>query len=230
MKEHILIADDEKEILSLLRLYLENSGYRVSEASDGETACSLIRNGGIDLAILDIMMPKMDGYAVIRRIREQDDLPIIVLSAKSETTDKIMGLGLGADDYIAKPFDGLEVVARVEACLRRLSRTKSESAPSEASLTVRDLTLDTEKRTAYKRGERVDLTAREFDLAELFLRSPGRVFSRDSLLDLVWGYDYQGDARTVDVHIRRLREKLEDDPASPSLIITKWGVGYYLAE
>ena len=125
MKEHILIADDEKEILSLLRLYLENSGYRVSEASDGETACSLIRNGGIDLAILDIMMPKMDGYAAIRRIREENALPIIVLSAKSETTDKIMGLGLGADDYIAKPFDGLEVVARVEACLRRLSRTKA---------------------------------------------------------------------------------------------------------
>ena len=187
--------------------------------------------GSYDLIILDLMMPGLDGLEACQRIRQTSTVPIIMLTARSEDADKLLGFESGADDYITKPFNILELKARIRALLRRAGITASQPGGQTGHiLEHKGLTLDTEKRTAYKRGERVDLTAREFDLAELFLRSPGRVFSRDSLLDLVWGYDYQGDARTVDVHIRRLREKLEDDPASPSLIITKWGVGYYLAE
>lgn len=227
MKEHILIADDEKEILSLLRLYLENAGYRVSEASDGNTAFSLMQKGGIDLAILDIMMPKMDGYALIRRIREKNDLPIIVLSARSETTDKIMGLGMGADDYIAKPFDGLEVIARVEACLRRLSRTKNESSLSKASLTVRDLTLDTNACVLIKNGVTIELTSIEYRILKLFMESPGRVFTKKQIYEAAWGEDYIVDGNNIMVYISKIRGKL-GERGGASYIRTIRGLGYKL--
>ncbi|HIQ86559.1 MAG TPA: response regulator transcription factor [Candidatus Scatomorpha gallistercoris] len=227
----ILVVDDEKLLVKGIKFNLENEGYTVECCYDGATAVQMAAQGSYDLIILDLMMPGLDGLEACQRIRQTSTVPIIMLTARSEDADKLLGFESGADDYITKPFNILELKARIRALLRRAGITASQPGGQTGHiLEHKGLTLDTEKRTAYKRGERVDLTAREFDLAELFLRSPGRVFSRDSLLDLVWGYDYQGDARTVDVHIRRLREKLEDDPASPSLIITKWGVGYYLAE
>ena len=227
MKEHILIADDEKEILSLLRLYLENAGYQVSEASDGETAYTLIQTGGIDLAILDVMMPKLDGYALIRRIRAHSDLPIIVLSARSETTDKIMGLGLGADDYIAKPFDGLEVIARVEACLRRLSRTKVSPSPAPSLLTVRDLTLDTSACVLIKDGTSIELTSIEYRILKLFMESPGRVFTKKQIYEAAWGDDYVVDDNHIMVYISKIREKL-GERSGASYIRTIRGLGYKL--
>ncbi len=227
MKEHILIADDEKEILSLLRLYLENAGYQVSEASDGETAYTLIQTGGIDLAILDVMMPKLDGYALIRRIRAHSDLPIIVLSARSETTDKIMGLGLGADDYIAKPFDGLEVIARVEACLRRLSRTKVSPSPAPSLLTVRDLTLDTSACVLIKDGTSIELTSIEYRILKLFMESPGRVFTKKQIYEAAWGDDYVVDDNNIMVYISKIREKL-GERSGASYIRTIRGLGYKL--
>ena len=227
MKEHILIADDEKEILSLLRLYLENAGYQVSEASDGETAYTLIQTGGIDLAILDVMMPKLDGYALIRRIRANSDLPIIVLSARSETTDKIMGLGLGADDYIAKPFDGLEVIARVEACLRRLSRTKVSPSPAPSLLTVRDLTLDTSACVLIKDGTSIELTSIEYRILKLFMESPGRVFTKKQIYETAWGDDYVVDDNNIMVYISKIREKL-GERSGASYIRTIRGLGYKL--
>ena len=227
----ILVVDDEKLLVKGIKFNLENEGYTVECCYDGATAVQMAAQGSYDLIILDLMMPGLDGLESCQRIRQTSTVPIIMLTARSEDADKLLGFESGADDYITKPFNILELKARIRALLRRAGITASQPGGQTGHiLEHKGLTLDTEKRTAYKRGERVDLTAREFDLAELFLRSPGRVFSRDSLLNLVWGYDYQGDARTVDVHIRRLREKLEDDPASPSLIITKWGVGYYLAE
>ncbi len=227
----ILVVDDEKLLVKGIKFNLENEGYTVECCYDGATAVQMAAQGSYDLIILDLMMPGLDGLEACQRIRQTSTVPIIMLTARSEDADKLLGFESGADDYITKPFNILELKARIRALLRRAGITASQPGGQTGHiLEHKGLTLDTEKRTAYKRGERVDLTAREFDLAELFLRSPGRVFSRDSLLDLVWGYEYQGDARTVDVHIRRLREKLEDDPASPSLIITKWGVGYYLAE
>lgn len=227
MKKHILIADDEKEILSLLRLYLENAGYQVSEASDGASAYTLIQTGSIDLAILDVMMPKLDGYTLIRRIREHSDLPIIVLSAKSETTDKIMGLGLGADDYIAKPFDGLEVIARVEACLRRLSRAKVSPSPAPSLLTVRDLTLDTSACVLIKDGTSVELTSIEYRILKLFMESPGRVFTKKQIYEAAWGDDYVVDDNNIMVYISKIREKL-GERSGASYIRTIRGLGYKL--
>ena len=228
----ILVVDDERVLVKGIKFNLESEGYQVEVGYDGEQAVELARSGAFDLIILDLMMPKIDGLQACMRIREFSNVPVIMLTARSEDADKIIGFECGADDYITKPFNILELKARIRALLRRAGIAAAQpGAQSSAHILEHGgVTLDTEKRTAYKHGRSIDLTAREFDLAELFLRSPGRVFSRDSLLDLVWGYDYQGDARTVDVHIRRLREKLEDNPASPSLIITKWGVGYYLAE
>ena len=227
----ILVVDDEKLLVKGIKFNLENEGYTVECCYDGATAMQMAAQGGYDLIILDLMMPGLDGLEACQRIRETSTVPIIMLTARSEDSDKLMGFESGADDYITKPFNILELKARIRALLRRAGIAAAQPGAKELHLLEHGgITLDTEKRTAYKSGGKVDLTAREFDLAELFMRSPGRVFSRDSLLDLVWGYDYQGDARTVDVHIRRLREKLEDDPASPKLIITKWGVGYYFAE
>ena len=224
----ILVVDDEKLLVKGIKFNLENEGYTVDACYDGETAVQLAASGDYSLIILDLMMPGLDGLEACQKIRGFSTVPIIMLTARSEDADKLLGLESGADDYVTKPFNILELKARIRALLRRASMPAA--GPSAAVLEKGGIEIDTEKRTARKNGSAVELTAREFDLIELFIRNPGKVYSRDNLLDLVWGYDYQGDARTVDVHIRRLREKLEDRPASPRLIITKWGVGYYFAE
>ena len=222
----ILVVDDEKVLVKGIKFNLENEGYQVEVGYDGEEAVELARSGSFDLIILDLMMPKIDGLQACMRIREFSSVPIIMLTARSEDTDKLIGFEYGADDYITKPFNILEVKARVRALLRRsgLAKPKGE----DVRLTAGHISLDPETRSAYKDGESVDLTAKEFDLMELLLRNPGRVYSRENLLNVVWGYEYLGDYRTVDVHVRRLREKLELDPANPEYILTKWGVGYYL--
>ena len=224
----ILVVDDEKLLVKGIKFNLENEGYDVDVCYDGATAVQMAAQGGYDLIILDLMMPGLDGLEACQRIRQTSTVPIIMLTAKSEDADKLLGFESGADDYITKPFNILELKARIRALLRRAGIAAAQpGAQSSAHILEHGgVTLDTEKRTAYKHGRSIDLTAREFDLAELFLRSPGRVFSRDSLLDLVWGYDYQGDARTVDVHIRRLREKLGEPARKPRWIKTVWGVGY----
>ena len=223
---NILVVDDEQVLVKGIKFNLENEGYEVSVGYDGETAVSLARTGDFDLIILDLMMPKLDGLAACMAIREFSTVPIIMLTAKGDDADKIMGLESGADDYVTKPFNILELKARIRAMLRR-SATQSKQQ-STAQLTRGHVRLDCEGRAAWKGEQSVELTAREFDLMELLMRNPGKVYSRESLLDLVWGYEYAGEERTVDVHIRRLREKLELDPANPELILTKWGVGYYL--
>ena len=224
----ILVVDDEKLLVKGIKFNLENEGYTVDACYDGESAVQLAASGDYSLIILDLMMPGLDGLEACQKIRGFSTVPIIMLTARSEDADKLLGFESGADDYVTKPVNILELKARIRALLRRASMPAA--GPSASVLERGGLEIDTEKRTARKNGVPVELTAREFDLIELFLRNPGKVYSRDNLLDLVWGYDYQGDGRTVDVHIRRLREKLEDRPASPRLIITKWGVGYYFAE
>lgn len=226
----ILVVDDEKLLVKGIKFNLENEGYQVDAAYDGAAAVELAAKGGYDLIILDLMMPKMDGLEACMAIREGSTVPIIMLTAKSEDTDKLIGFEYGADDYITKPFNILELKARVRALIRRSVMQAQGSGDDSARLTKDGLTLDTERRAAFRDGVEVDLTAREFDLAEMLMRNPGKVYSRENLLDLVWGFDYQGDIRTVDVHIRRLREKLERDPANPEHIFTKWGVGYFFKE
>lgn len=223
----ILVVDDEQVLVKGIKFNLEHEGYQVEVGYDGEQAVELAREGSFDLIILDLMMPKIDGLQACMRIREFSNVPIIMLTARSEDTDKIIGFEYGADDYITKPFNILEVKARIRALLRRAGAT--EQKQSENVLTVGHIKLDTGERSAWKSGVSVDLTAKEFDLMELLMRNPGRVFSRENLLNVVWGYEYIGDYRTVDVHVRRLREKLEIDPANPEYIRTKWGVGYYLS-
>ena len=181
-----------------------------------------------DLAILDVMLPDIDGFHICQKIRESYYFPVIMLTAKIADTDKIMGLTIGADDYITKPFNILELKARVRALLRRAGQT-AQKEKNANRLERGAIAIDVDQRAAWKNGQRVDLTAKEFDLIELFLRNPGRVYSRENLLNLVWGYEYIGEFRTVDVHVRRLREKLEPDPANPEYILTKWGVGYYFS-
>ena len=224
----ILVVDDEKLLVKGMKFNLENEGYEVDACYDGETAIEMAKANSYDLILLDIMMPKVDGLEACMRIRESSTVPIIMLTARSEDTDKLIGFEYGADDYITKPFNILELKARVRALLRRSAIKGAEDKSDK--LTRTHITIDTSRRVAEKNGEVVDLTAKEFNLAELLMRNPGKVFSRESLLNLVWGYDYQGDTRTVDVHIRRLREKLELTPAQPQYIITKWGVGYYFSE
>ena len=226
----ILVVDDEKLLVKGIKFNLENEGYQVDSCHDGLTAVQMARNEDYSLIILDLMMPGIDGLEACQQIREFSTVPIIMLTAKSEDADKLLGFESGADDYITKPFNILELRARIRALLRRASMPAASGGGSDSVLERGSISIDTSRRTARRDGVPVDLTAREFDVIELFMRNPGRVYSRDSLLDLVWGYDYQGDVRTVDVHIRRLREKLEQTPASPKLIITKWGVGYYFAE
>ena len=223
----ILVVDDEQVLVKGIKFNLEHEGYQVEVGYDGERAVELAREGSFDLIILDLMMPKIDGLQACMRIREFSNVPIIMLTARSEDTDKIIGFEYGADDYITKPFNILEVKARIRALLRRSGA--AEQKQSENVLTVGHIKLDTGERSAWKSGVSVELTAKEFDLMELLMRNPGRVFSRENLLNVVWGYEYIGDYRTVDVHVRRLREKLELDPANPEYIRTKWGVGYYLA-
>ena len=224
----ILVVDDEQVLVKGIKFNLEHEGYQVEVGYDGEQAVELAREGSFDLILLDLMMPKIDGLQACMRIREFSNVPIIMLTAKGEDTDKIMGFECGADDYITKPFNLLELKARVRALLRRSGAT--EQKKSETILTAGHIRLDTAARAAWRDGVSVELTAKEFDLMELLLRNPGRVYSRENLLNVVWGYEYIGDYRTVDVHVRRLREKLELDPANPEYILTKWGVGYYLAK
>ena len=230
----ILVVDDEKLLVKGIKFNLENEGYTVDTAYDGETAVNMAQEGDYALIILDLMMPKKDGLEACQEIRSFSTVPIIMLTARSEDADKLMGFESGADDYITKPFNILELKARVRALIRRSSLTTAAPAPAEPEppdvLRCGHIPLDEKRRGAYKNGQEVELTMKEFDLMLFLMKNPGKVFSREKLLDLVWGYDYLGDTRTVDVHIRRLREKLELNPAQPEHIITKWGVGYYLAE
>ena len=224
----ILVVDDERLLVKGIKFNLENEGYHVETGSDGEEAVELARGGRFDLIILDLMMPKIDGLQACMKIREFSNVPIIMLTAKGEDADKIMGFECGADDYITKPFNILEVKARIRALLRRAG-TATQQKKADNCLEHGAITLDLAQRVARRQGRAVELTAKEFDLMELLMRNPGRVYSRENLLNLVWGYEYVGEFRTVDVHIRRLREKLEPDPANPTHILTKWGVGYYLS-
>ena len=227
----ILVVDDEELLVKGIRFNLKNEGYEVDACYDGQTAVEMAATGAYGLILLDLMMPKLDGLSACMKIREFSTVPIIMLTAKGEDTDKLIGFEYGADDYITKPFNILELKARVRALLRRSSMQAADApAPSGGRVTRGFITLDTERRTAEVDGRVVDLTVKEYDLAELLMRNPGKVYSRENLLDIIWGYDYQGDIRTVDVHIRRLREKLERNPASPECIITKWGVGYYFKD
>lgn len=222
----ILVVDDERVLVKGIKFNLESEGYQVEVGYDGQDAVDLARSGAFDLIILDLMMPRIDGLQACMRIREFSNVPIIILTAKGEDADKLMGFECGADDYITKPFNILELKARIRALLRRAGMTQQGSGGGR--LTAGHITLDPDERSAWKEQEPVELTAKEFDLMELLLRNPGRVYSRENLLNVVWGYEYAGDYRTVDVHVRRLREKLELDPANPEYILTKWGVGYYL--
>jgi len=221
----ILVVDDEKLLVKGIKFNLENEGYQVECAYDGASAVELARGGNFDLIILDLMMPEIDGLEACVKIREFSSVPIIMLTARSEDTDKIIGFECGADDYITKPFNILELKARIRALLRRASG--SVQTKQQSRITVGGLTLDMEQRVAIRDGETVELTAKEYDLIELLMKNPRRVYSRENLMNVVWGYSYTGDYRTVDVHIRRLREKLERTPAEPEYIMTKWGVGYY---
>ena len=220
----ILVVDDEKLLVKGMKFNLENEGYEVECAYDGAAAVELARNGQFDLIILDVMMPEVDGLEACMRIREFSNVPIIMLTAKSEDADKLMGFECGADDYLTKPFNILELKARVRALLRRAAGVQRNRG---AILAAGDLSLNTEERVAIRDGQTVELTAKEYDLIELLMRNPRRVYSRENVMNVVWGYSYAGDYRTVDVHIRRLREKLEKNPAEPDHIMTKWGVGYY---
>ena len=217
----ILVVDDERVMVKGIKFNLENEGYQVETVDKART-------GQFDLIILDLMMPKIDGLQACMKIREFSNVPVIMLTAKGEDADKIIGFECGADDYITKPFNILELKARIRALLRRAASSAQQQREADR-LTQGSITLDVAERAAWRDGMRVDLTAKEFDLMVLLMQNPGRVYSRENLLNLVWGYEYIGEFRTVDVHIRRLREKLEPDPASPEHILTKWGVGYYLA-
>ena len=223
----ILVVDDERTLVKGIKFNLENEGYEVECAYDGAAAVELAREGKLDLIILDLMMPEVDGLEACMRIREFSNVPVIMLTAKSEDADKLMGFECGADDYLTKPFNILELKARVRALLRRAAGVQRTRG---SILTAGGITLNTEERSAARGETPVDLTAKEYDLIELLMRNPRRVYSRENLMNVVWGYSYAGDYRTVDVHILRLREKLEENPAEPDHIMTKWGVGYYLKE
>lgn len=224
----ILVVDDEKIIVKGLKFSLEQDGYEVDTAYDGEEAVEVAKNTSHDAVLLDVMLPGLDGYEVLQQIREFSDVPIIMLTAKGDDMDKILGLEYGADDYITKPFNILEVKARLKAIMRR---TKSKSEVKEKTgheLVVGDLVLDLDAKRVIASGVEINLTAKEFDLLELLANNPNKVYSREDLLRIVWGYDYPGDVRTVDVHIRRLREKIEPNASEPRYVQTKWGRGYFL--
>ncbi len=226
----ILVVDDEKLLVKGIKFNLENEGYTVDACYDGESAVNMARSGEYSLIILDLMMPKKDGLEACQEIRSFSTVPIIMLTARSDDSDVLMGFESGADDYVTKPFNILTLKARVRALLRRASITAAPVQEAPELLSCGHIALDEKRRSAFKNGDEVELTMKEFDLMLFLMKNPGKVYSRESLLDLVWGYDYLGDTRTVDVHIRRLREKLELTPAQPRYIITKWGVGYYFAE
>ena len=226
---NILVCDDDKEIVDAIEIYLRQDGYKIFKAYDGEQAIELLKKEEIHLLIMDVMMPRLDGIRATFKIREYSSIPIIMLSAKSEDTDKILGLNIGADDYITKPFNILEVKARIKAIMRRTEpkRITGEAAAAPKFIESGDMRLDCEGRRAYIAGKEIGLTAKEFEVLELLMMNPNKVYSRENLLQLVWGTDYPGDVRTVDVHIRRLREKIEQNPSEPKYVHTKWGVGYY---
>lgn len=225
----ILVVDDEQLLVKGIKFNLQNEGYEVVTGCDGVEAVEAVSSQNVDLVILDLMMPRMDGLEACRRIREFSNVPIIMLTAKADDMDKLMGFEHGADDYLTKPFNILELKARVRALLRRSGGSRKEEKKS-SELVCQHITLDVDARNAYNDGQLTDLTAKEFDLMELLMRNPNRVYSRETLLDTIWGYEYHSEIRTVDVHIRRLREKLERNPAVPEHIMTKWGVGYYFKE
>lgn len=224
--KHILLVDDEPNLIKGLRLSFEQEGFAVSTAANGQEALDKALGGSFDLIILDLMLPEVDGLTVCKEVRKKQNTPIIMLTAKTDDFDKILGLELGADDYLTKPFNTRELIARARALLRRVEMLAQPD--SAQRLEVGDLTLRPAQRRAEVAGRPLELTAREYDLLELLARHAGVVYTRQQLLDLVWGYDFAGDDRTVDVHVRRLREKLEPDPAHPRYLKTKWGVGYYL--
>ncbi len=228
MARKILIVDDEPLIVKGLKYSLEQDNYETDSAMDGEEALNKFFAGRYDLVLLDVMLPKIDGIEVCQRIREKSTVPIIMLTAKGEDMDKILGLEYGADDYMTKPFNILEVKSRIKAIFRRTAMMQKES--TQSILTVRDMRINLNNRSVTIGQKEINLTAKEFDLLQLFVSNRGKVFSRENLLETIWKYDYLGDLRTVDVHIRRLREKIEKNPAQPEFIFTKWGVGYYFTD
>lgn len=228
MGKRILLVDDEPLILKGLKYTLEQDGYETDTAVDGQEALDKFFSGVYDLVLLDVMLPKVDGITVCQRIREHSNVPIIMLTAKGEQIDKILGLEYGADDYMTKPFNILEVKARIKTILRRTAASSQNDV--RRTIRVHDMEINSVNRSVTLGGNEVRLTAKEFDLLQVFVNNRGKVFSRESLLETVWKYDYTGDARTVDVHIRRLREKIERNPAQPEFIFTKWGVGYYFTD
>lgn len=225
MSKKVLVVDDEKLIVKGIRFSLEQDGMEVDCAYDGEEAVAAAKTKEYDVVLLDVMLPKLTGFEVCQQIREFSNMPIIMLTAKGDDMDKILGLEYGADDYITKPFNILEVKARIKAIMRRNGRKANEN--ESKMITYGDMQIDSEGRRAFIADKEVNLTAKEFDVLELLILNPNKVYSRENLLNIVWGYDYPGDVRTVDVHIRRLREKIEDNPSEPKYVHTKWGVGYY---
>ena len=226
MSRRVLVVDDEKLIVKGIRFSLEQDGMEVDCAYDGEEALKLAKENAYDMILLDIMLPKHDGFEVCQQIREFSDVPIVMLTARGDDMDKILGLEYGADDYITKPFNILEVKARIKAIMRRTSK-RDKSQPNDKIIIKGDMKIDCESRRVFIGEKEINLTAKEFDLLELLAMNPNKVYSRENLLNIVWGYEYPGDARTVDVHIRRLREKIETNPSDPKYVYTKWGVGYY---
>lgn len=226
MAKKVLVVDDEKLIVKGIRFSLEQDGMEVDCAYDGEEALKMATENHYDMILLDIMLPKMDGFEVCQAIREFSNMPIVMLTAKGDDMDKILGLEYGADDYITKPFNILEVKARIKAIMRRTAASEPKEENSKV-IESGDLKLDCESRRLFVQGREINLTAKEFDLLELLVMNPNKVYSRENLLNLVWGYEYPGDVRTVDVHVRRLREKIEPNPSEPKYVHTKWGVGYF---
>ncbi|MBR4425855.1 MAG: response regulator transcription factor [Oscillospiraceae bacterium] len=223
----LLVVDDEKVLVKGLKFNLEQEGYTVDVCYDGATAVELARMGQYDLVLMDLMMPGKDGLTASKEIREVSNIPIIMLTARDEERDKLLGFEYGADDYITKPYNILELKARVRALLRRASITPPPEEEPARKLTMGGITLDFDRRSAFLDGREVNLTVKEFELISLLMRNEGKVFSRENLLDIIWGHDYYGEERTVDVHVRRLREKIERNPAHPEHLVTKWGVGYF---
>ena len=227
MPKKVLVVDDEKLIVKGIRFSLEQDGMEVSCAYDGEEALAMTKAEEFDIILLDVMLPGLTGFEVCQQIREFSNVPIIMLTAKGDDMDKILGLEYGADDYITKPFNILEVKARIKAILRRLSVPVKPEKDEKMIVESGDVKIDRESRRVYIEGREINLTAKEFDVLELLMLNPNKVYSREMLLTMVWGEDYPGDVRTVDVHIRRLREKTEKNPSDPKYVHTKWGVGYY---
>ncbi|MDO5475495.1 MAG: response regulator transcription factor [Eubacteriales bacterium] len=227
MAAKVLVVDDERMIVKGLRFSLMQEGYEVECAYDGEEAVNMIRENQYDIVLLDVMLPKLSGFEVLQQVREFSEVPIIMLTARGDDMDKILGLDYGADDYVTKPFNPLEVKGRIKAIIRRTSRGRREDARNDNLIEVGDLCMDLENRRVTLADREVNLTSKEFELLELLATHAGKVYSRATLLQLVWGKDYPGDVRTVDVHIRRLREKIESNASEPRYVQTKWGVGYY---